>query len=75
MTKLTLTKQTHGLKRDLQTNGGWEIICKCKWTRQLQGDTPAPREKNSFSATLCNYNNDDLIIYDKKLTPEIQNQQ
>lgn len=40
-----------------------------------RGDTPAPREKNSFSATLCNYNNDDLIIYDKKLTPEIQNQQ
>ena len=32
-------------------------------------------EKNSFSATLCNYNNDDLIIYDKKLTPEIKNHQ
>lgn len=30
-------------------------------------------EKSSFSPTLLNYNNYDLIGYDKKLAPEIQN--
>lgn len=42
------------------------------WTLLLLG---GKKKQNSFSATLCSYSNDDLIIYDKKLTPEVQNHQ